>query len=223
MAQIINSLTNAIAYINTLMELDSDPPTSGDEDYTVWTNLINVAVNLWEKEEGVLWKELFVDLTDAATGDKTTVANDYSYTLPTDFKFPNSAYVWLGSGTNKTTLQVIKIEDKQLYENNSEEWCYFTPTALKINPNLTITAGYTISYSYYKWASALTTGTDTLEMSDPMFAVYYTVAQLSREEGNAEYLNIATQKLESMKTRNESTALYQKNAVTDPTGDGFGY
>lgn len=223
MAQIISTLTNAISYINTLMELDSDPPTSGDEDYTVWMNLLNVAINLWEKEEGVLWKELFVDLADAATGDTTTVADDYSYALPDDFKFPNSAYVWLGSGTNKTTLQVIKIEDKQLYENNSEEWCYFTSTTLEINPNLTITAGYTISYSYYKYATALTTGTDTLEMSDPMFAVYYTVAQLTREEGNAEYLNIATQKLEAMKTRNESTALHQPNTINNPAEDGFGY
>jgi len=223
MAQIINSLTNAIAYINTLMELDSDPPTSGDEDYTVWTNLINVAVNLWEKEEGILWKELFVDLVDAATGDKTTGASDYSYTLPTDFNFPNSAYVWLGTGTQKVALKVIKIEDKQLYENNSDNWCYFTKSTLRINPNITVEAGSTISYSYYKYATALTISTSTFDMSDPMFAVYYVVAQLTREEGNAEYLNIATQKLESMKTRNESTALYQKNAVTDPTGDGFGY
>ena len=223
MAQIISTLTNAISHINTLMELDSDPPTSGDEDYTVWMNLLNIAINLWEKEEGVLWKELFVDLTDAATGDKTTGAADYSYALPTDFKFPNSAYVWLGTGVQKVALKVINIADKQLYENNSDKWCYFTKSTLRINPNITIEAGSTISYSYYKWASALTTGTDTFEMSDPMFAVYYAVAQLSREEGNAEYLNISTQKLEGMKTQNESTALHQENSTISPVGEGFGY
>jgi len=218
MAKVISNLTNAIASINTLLELDSTPPTSGDEDYSVWTNLINVAVNIWENEEGVLWKELFCELADASDGGKTTVAGQYAYSVPTNFKSLNSGIVWV----DDAPFQVIKIEDKQLYDQNLGDWCYFTDTNLEFNPNLTITAGGTIKYNYYKDATALTTGTSTFEMSDPMFAVYYALAELTKEEGNQEALNIAMQKLEAMKTRNESTAYHQDNSVISPVGEGFG-
>lgn len=199
---VIKTLTNAIGYLNYLYEGDTDPPASGDDDFTYWTGLLNIAVNTWENEEGVLWNELFVKLEDAADGDKTTSADDYSYALPTNFRFPASGYVWLGSGTSKTALKVIKQEELTALENNSENWCYFTPTTLEINPNLTISAGETISYNYYKYATALSSGTDEFEMSDPMFAVYFTLAELRRDEGDNTSGAIATQKLEGMKTKN---------------------
>jgi hypothetical protein len=214
MAKIVSTLDGAITKLNSLLELDSTSPSSGDEDYTVWTDLINAGCNLWENEEGVLWNELFVKLADAPDGTKTTTTAN-TYTVPALFRFPASGYVWLGSGTNKTAYKVIRQQDLQLYENNSDNWCYFlmdgSPT-LEFNPNLTITTGQTISYNYYKYASALTTGTDTFEMSDPMFAVYYALSELTKEEGNAQALNIATQKIESMKTRNEQPAWYQSDS-----------
>ena len=218
MAKVITTLTDAISYINTLLELDSDPPASGDEDYTVWKNLINVAIDLWEHEEGILWKDLFVQLTNATGGEKTTVAGQHAYDVPTDFKFLNSGYVWV----DDTPFPVIRIEDLQLYDQNTTNWCYFTKTHLNFNQNLTITAGGTIKYNYYKNATAVSTGTDTFEMSDPMFVVYYTVAQLTKEEGNAESLSMASQKLEAMKVRNEAPAYYQDNSMLNPTGEGFG-
>jgi hypothetical protein len=219
MAKVITTLANAISSINTLLELDSTPPTSGDEDYTVWTNLINISVNIWENEEGTLWKELFTDLTSASDGGKTTVAGQYAYALPTNFRFLNSGYVWV----DDTPFTVIKIEDLQLYEQNLGNWVYFTETYMNFNPNLTIEGGSTIKYNYYKDATALTISTSTFEMSDPMFAVYYTLAELTKEEGNQEALNIATQKLEAMKTKNEMTAMHQDNTTINPVGDGFGY
>ena len=157
MAKIIDTLTDAIGMINTLYEFDSTPPTSSDEDYDVWTALLNAAKNLWESEEGVLWQELFVKLEDASTGDKTTDGTT-TYDCPTDFIFPASAYVWLGAGTNKQAYKIINIEKLQLYENNSERWCYFIKGAspkLEFNPNLTMDTGTTINYNYYKLAACL--------------------------------------------------------------------
>lgn len=224
MAAIISNLTDAISFINTLYELDSEPPVSGDEDYTVWTALLNVAKNLWENEEGVLWEELFVKLADAATGDKTTDGTT-SYTCPTDFVFSASAYVWLGSNTNKTPYKVIKIEDLQLYENNSENWCYFirgaSPT-LEFNPNLTIDTGSTISYNYYKSATKLTTGTDKIEMSDPMAAVMYVVGELKKEEGDTSALEILSQKIDAMKTKNRMPVWLQDDDLFSKTETGWG-
>lgn len=223
MAQVIVDLDDFISYLNTLLEMDSSAPSSGDEDYTVWTALANIAVDLWENEEGVLWEELFVKLADASDGNKTTSAATNSYTCPTDFRFPASGFVWLGSGTNKTALKVIKQAEIQLYENNTSRWCYFTrgssPT-LEINPNLTITAGYTISYNYYKYATKLSSGSDEFEMSDPMFAVYYAFSEIDKEDETAPA--ISSQKLEGMKTKNEMPAWLQEDSLMNKTEDGFG-
>lgn len=224
MAVVISSLTNAIAKLNSLYNGSSTPPSSGEEDYIVWTDLLNIAINIWENEEGVLWRELFVKLADAPDGTKTTTTAT-SYSVPSLFKFPNSAYVWLGSGTNRTPYKVVKQEDIQLYENNSENWCYFlmdTSPTLEFNPNLTITSGQTIAYNYYKKATALSSGSDTFEMGDPMFAVYYALSELKKEEGDTSALSIATQKLEAMRTLNSMVAKHQEDTTISPIGDGFG-
>ena len=222
MAEIVRTLDDAIDKLNALYNISSTAPTSGEEDYAVWTDLLNIAINIWEFEDGQKWRELFQELADAADGDTTTDGTT-SYTLPTDFREPNSAYVWTGSNTNKIPYKVIDIKDKQLYENDSAgRWCYFTTTTLEFNPNLTMTTGDTISYNYYKKATALTTGTDEFEMSDPMFAVYYALAELKKEEGDVTALTIATQKLQFMQTMNMSHADNQDSDLINPIGDGFG-
>lgn len=204
MARIVNTLGDAIEQLNALYEGDSESPSEGEEDFLVWTALLNAGVSIWEFEEGMLWRELIVKLADAADGDKTTDGG-HSYDCPTNFSFPQAGIVWLGTGANKTAYKVIPQNDVQLYENNGGRWCYFlqdgTPT-LEFNPNLTIISGQTINYIYYKFASALADEADTFEMSDPMFAVYYALSELKKEEGDTTALPIAQQKLEAMKTRN---------------------
>lgn len=225
MAKVITDLDDAIEYLNTLYESDSTAPTSGDEDYTVWTSLFNVAINIWENEEGVLWRELFVKLADASTGDKTSSSGDWSYDCPDDFKFPASGYVWLGSGTSKIPYKVIPQEKVQVAENDKGHWCYFlldTSPTLEFNPNLTIPDGYTISYNYYKNATAVSTGTGTFEMSDPFFAIYYALSELKKDEGDTSSLAIATQKLEGMRVRNVMPAWLQDDFNEFPADDGFG-
>lgn len=225
MAQVITNLNDLVQYVDTVYNTSDDPPVSGETDYTVWTALANIAVSVWENEEGILWNELFVKLADAATGDKTTSAGDFSYAVPTDFRFPASGFVWLGTGTAKTAYKIIKQQDVQLQENNNGHWCYFlmdgSPT-LEFNPNLTMLGGETISYNYYKHASKLTTGSSTFEMSDPMFAVYFVLAELKKEEGNAGELAMASQKLEAMKTRNVMPSWNEEDSFLRSPGTGFG-
>jgi hypothetical protein len=221
MAAVITTLDDAIQKLNTLYNGSTDVPVDGDEDYEVWKDLLNAAINIWEKEEGILWKQLFVNVTSASTGDKATDGGN-SYSLPSDFVFPNSAYVWLGTGTTKLAYKVIRIEDKQLYENDSGDWCYFTGTTLEFNPNITIDSGSTINYSYYKKATALSTSSSTFEMTDPMFAVYYALSELKKEEGDTSALTIATQKLDAMKTINSMTSEHQDNGFIDVNTEGFG-
>jgi len=226
MAKIINTLNDFVSYVNTLYNSSSSAPSSGEEDYTVWTSLANIAVNVWENEEGILWNELFVRLADASDGDKTTVKAQDSYDVPSDFRFPAGGYVWLGDNTAKTAYKIIKQQELQLYENNSENWCYFlmdgSPT-LEFNPNLTLAADYTINYAYYKYASKLSSSSDTFEMADPMFAVYFALAELKKEEGNAAELQLAQEKLSAMKVKNEMPTWLQEYSLINKTKQGFGY
>jgi hypothetical protein len=198
------TVTQAMAFLNTLYNGNSTPPTSGEEDWIVWLSLFNIAINVWESEEGMLWRQLFVKLSDAADGDKTATAGDYSYAVPTNFSQPASAFVWIGTGTNKTVYRVIDQKDLPLYETDDENWCYFlmdtTPT-LEFNPNCTVQAG-TINYVYYKTATVVTTGASTFEMADPMFAVYYALNELKKDEGDMTAGGVASQKLEAMRTKN---------------------
>lgn len=225
MTKVISTLDNAISYLNALYEADSTSPTSTDEDYLVWTSYFNLAINLWEMEEGMLWKELFVKLADASDGTKTTTANTFTYSVPSDFKFPASGYVWIGTAPNATAFRVLRQEEVQLFQNDTGNWCYFlmdtTPT-LEINPLVNLKTGSTISYMYYKNASKLSSGSDTFEMSDPMFAVYYALAELKKEEGDATANAIATQKLEAMRTKNMMPSWFQPSRVENFTDSGFG-
>jgi|GEM_PF-1392979 len=220
MATIISTADNAIGYLNTLYNASSTAPTSGEEDYIVWTSLFNIAINLWEMED--LWKELVVKLADAPDGTKTTTTGTYSYALPTLFSFPMSGFVWLGSGTSKTPYKVVKVQEKQLYENNSDRWCYFSNTTLEFNPNLTIPNAQTISYNYYKQATKIASGSTVFEMSDPMFAVYYALSELKKEEGDSSAAALATQKLNNMQDVNEMPAWYQQDSLLNQTDAGFG-
>ena len=225
MAQVITDLDDFVSYVNTLYESDSSAPSSGDEDYAVWTSLANISIGLWENEEGVLWRELFVKLADAADGDKTTSAGDFSYDVPTDFILPSSGFIWLGDGTTKTVYKLISQEEAHLRSADSDRWCYFlldgSPT-LEFNPNLTMTGGYTINYEYYKSASKVSSGSDPFEMSDPMFAVYYALSELKKEEGDTSAALVATQKLEGMKTKNMLPAWFQSDNLTNMVEHGFG-
>jgi hypothetical protein len=175
-------------------------------------------------EEGMLWNELYTTLAGAADGTKTTTTGTWSYAVPTKFVFPNAAYVWIGTGTSKVAVKVIEQADKQLYENNSDPWCYFlkNPTPmLYFNPNWVVPTG-TLNYEYYKTPTLMSAGEDIIEMSDPMFVVYYTVNELNKDTGDQSAGVIATQKMEAMKTKNAMGSPNEPTTVNSLIGDGMG-
>jgi hypothetical protein len=209
----------ALQQIHILLEKNIDYPTVGDEDYTVRLALLKDAVQTWENEEGVLWNELFVSLADAADGDKETVAEQSDYDCPSDFKFPAG---YLKIATNNF-YPLVRPENVQKYDpNNGERYWYVTGNkatgyTYHLHPIPTV-GGETINFNYYKNASLPTSGSSVLEMSDPQFAVYWALAELTKEEnpGLAQnYLDIAMAKLRAMRTKNIMPAFWQDNQIED--------
>lgn len=215
--------------IHSLYEGDTDVPSEGEEDYTVRTRLMNAAINRWEHEDGILWNELKVDLTDAADGDKTTSDGTLVYDCPTDFKFIEG-YVRLVDSGDSTYFTVVPAEKLQLFDNEDKKICSIIGNPkdgydLKFldDPD----GAYTIKYSYYKNADTLSATTDVPEMSDPYFIVYFVLSRLYENDNR---LGLATKsfqeaeaRLRQMRARNMQSGWYQDSRVEDyDTEQGVG-
>lgn len=208
--------------IHTLYEGDTDVPVFGDDDYTTRTRLSNAAINRWEREDGVLWNELWVKLADAADGTKTTSASTYQYACPTDFAFPGGYVRLFTTAGQSTYYSVIEPGKAQLWDNEDRKVCYFTGNpgdGYYVNFLDTHDASLTISYEYYKTADTLSNTTDVAEMADPYFMVYFSVSRLYELDNRISLSQKAFQEAESrlsqMRLRNMQPTWYQDSRVED--------
>ena len=196
--------------IHRIYQGDTDYPSSTEEDYTLRTGLINDAINDWAYNQGIYWKELFVDLADASDGDKTAVSSTEEYDPPSDFVFISS---WIKiTKTDGTSYyytyakpdEVMKIQ--KIDSSKRIFWITGSNTNKKIhilNP-----VDGTISYSYYKQTTELSSTTDKIEMSKPYFAIYSTVASLyeldNRNDMVSKYSQLAKNLMDEMIIENET-------------------
>jgi len=213
-------MTEATAqeYLHTLYEGDNSTPTATGNDYLARRILLNAAIGIWEVEE--IWNELYVNLSSAADGDKTTTADDSTYDTPTDFKFP-LGYLWIGT----TAYELIPPEDYTLMSSTSTGHRIYYVTGNKSSGyvinifNAPSSTGDTIRYEYYKEASTLTATTSVFEMSDPWFAIYFALSELFGQDGKdrkaAEAFALAASRLDRMKEINSMPGFYQRNAIQD--------
>lgn len=219
--------TEIITAIYYLIEVDSEPWGTGDDEYLTARGLANIAINRWAKYENTVWDELFVTLTDSDVslgGDKVTVANTYSYNCPSNFIRPSSFVRIDGEFYDvKKPQQIGELKD------SCGKWVYFTGNPktgydLHINPNLTVEAGKVIEYEYFCSETKFTTPTSVTEMSDPYFIVYFVAAHMGEDGINGDFYQMAEARLEQMRTVNMST-LYGISSNINSTLDndsGFG-
>lgn len=217
-------IINSVYY---LIEVDSEPWGTTDDEYITARGLANIAINRWAKYENTTWNDLFTNLTDSSAlllGDKTTIAATHSYNCPTDFIRPSSL-VRIGG----TFFDVRRPQQVAELKDSTDNWVYFTGNIkdgykLNINPNLTVNGGDTIEYEYYKKETSFSDPDDETEMSDPYFIVYYVAAHMGEEGINADFYQMAEARLEQMRTVNMST-LYGVSDNINSTLDndsGFG-
>ena len=221
------------AITHTLYQGDTDTPASTEDDWSVRLNLLKVAISVWDNEEGVLWAELWCQLSDAADGDKTVVAATVDYDCPSDFRFPGGYVRTTDSNGNHTYWPVVKAPKSELFKNEDVTLCWFTGnknTGFDLHFGKQPTAGHTINYPYYKEPFEPSAAAHVIEMSDPYFAIYHSLAKLHELDGEGDRATLAMAQAEmrmrNMRVRNVMPSWYAESYVPDrdfETGTpGFG-
>jgi hypothetical protein len=192
-----------IKSIYYLVEIDSEPWGTSDDEYLTARGLANIAIDRWEKYENTSWNELFAKYSDYESNNVTT--DSYSYNCPDDFVRPCSFV-----RVNGELYDVKKPQELASLKESTDKWVYFMGNpndgyTLNFNPNITMVADQTLDFEYYKSATKFTTSTDVSEMSDPYFIVYFVAAHMGDEGINTDYFQMAEARLEQMKTVNTSS------------------
>lgn len=220
------TLTNWQSLLHKLYQGDTDVPTSSEEAYTVRTALLEMAIRTWDGEEGILWRELWKQLSDASDGTKTTVASTTTYNCPSDMRRFLGGYVrTTDSAGTHTFYPVVEQHKAELFLNEDEELCWFTGSYTGSAGGFVLhfleapTAGLTINYPYYKVPTYPSSASDVIEMSDPLFAIEMALAKLHELDGEGDRATLAlakaTSRLKAMKINNAMPGWYQDNYAPD--------
>ena len=211
---------------------DADGWATTDDEYLVARKYANDAIFRWEFYDNTKWNELWTDLTSASDGTKTLTAGTWDYSCPSDMRYPASWVRTIGVNSSSVTFwRVIPVEKSADYADSTDKVCWFTGSikdgfTLNFNPKVTLTTGDTIKYEYYKQATTFSSSTDTTEMSDPYFIVYWILQRFLKNDGedNSQELQEADIRLEQMRTVNLSGLFGMKDAIDEPIGmnSGFG-
>lgn len=212
-------IINAIYY---LVEIDSEPWGTSDDEYLTARGLCNIAIDRWEKYENTTWNELFAKYSDYESNNVTT--DSYSYNCPDDFVRPCSFV-----RVNGELYDVKKPQEIASLKESSERWVYFMGNpndgyTLNFNPNLTMIPDQTLDFEYYKSATKFTASTDVTEIPDPYFIVYFVAAHMGDEGINTDYFQMAEARLEQMATVNMSGLYGISSNINNSldSNDGFG-
>jgi hypothetical protein len=189
-----------------------------NEDQKVRLALVNDKINMWENEDGILWRELFVSVQDRFTDEAT-------YPVP-DLILPANRIVSDGN-----YFEYISPELLQEQEKMSPFQKMFTITGGDTEKVINVPADRAneeFRFYYYKKARTYVTGEETepIEMADPYFIIYAVVAELFLDDGDTEKSSvatqIATQKLEGMKSKNSAVPVFVDTKQPDYQFKGFG-
>lgn len=172
--------TYAQTLIQAEVEQNTDTPDSDDAAY--WLVIANRLIGDWEETRE--WDELWT--YDSSAG--TITAGDTTYSCATNLrKLSENVELHLTTG-GISYIPVIDVADKQHYTQAETRAVYLTGSAGSYVLNLTWTPasgdpdeGATIKYPYYKYATRIASGSDTLEMKDPNWLVDAVVAEVSNQ------------------------------------------
>lgn len=211
--------TNILAAAYSNVEGDTTNWDSSSQDYLTARRWANQAISKWENyiivrngsQLPIRWRGLWTPLSASASDIvKTITAGTYTYTAPSDMKYPASYVRTVKNGVS-TYWDVFAPNYVPTLDDSTYHYCYFTGNpkdgfTLHFNSELTLTTGDTISYEYYKVATTLTAPSSTTEMDDPYFIIAYVSAMFMKDDDEAQYREFmleAEARLDQMATNNE--------------------
>lgn len=207
--------------IHALYKGNVSYPSEGEATYTYRTALINQAIQDWGYNQGVYWRELFTNLADAGSGDTATTANDTAYATPTNFQFISSYVKITDSDGNKYYYRFIKPDEFLTVQDRdtSEKVFYITGSNTTRYINIQAPVSGTLSYSYYKTPTELSSSSDKCEMSKPLFIVYSVVEILYEQDLRNDmvnkYQNLKKQVMDEMVLENDVAPYFTSQGVID--------
>lgn len=197
-----------------LLEKDSTPWATTDDEYSTARGFLNIGVTRWENYDNTTWRELWLMNTDALSslgGDTKVSASTWTYDTPSDFIRDGGYVTTTDSAGGITFYRVVPVEKANDYKDSTADVCWFTGNNntgrdLHFNPNTTLTAGSTIDYPYYKRATQSSAASTVLEVGDPNFLSYFIAAHMSEASDSVDgnFFQIAEELLSQMKTANYS-------------------
>ncbi len=212
------TITEVMNMIHIKYDFNVEYVEAGSDDYGVRLALVNDKINMWENEDGILWRELFTKITDRFTDEATFPVTDLI--LPANRILSDGNY-----------YEYISPELLQEQEKMSPGQLMFTITGGDTTKELNVPterANEEFEFYYYKKALQYVDGTETeaLEMADPYFAIYAVVSELFLDDGDTEKagvaMQIATQKLDGMKSKNAAVPVFVDTKQPDYQFRGFG-
>jgi hypothetical protein len=197
-------------------EKSVDTPDKTSEDYLVRLRYVRKAIEKWEGEQGMEWKELFGTLTGTLTNG---VCSDNTVAL-VDFKRPAG---FLKIGTDKYEYVRPEQMEKEERENSTKKIYTITGSKGAYSVVVAPAVSGTFTLNYRKNATKFYTGSETteIEMSDPTFILHDVLSQLYLDDDNTTQATVETQvassKMDAMRLANETIPFYQNNNVPSDT------
>jgi hypothetical protein len=205
-------------------------PATTDDEYIIFQELANEAINRWANYDGTYWKELFTTLTQA--GETITIQTGVSdYDAPDDFK-EAGGFVKI-KDANGNTVRTYAIQEPQEVQflTDSSQYCYFTgdPSngyTLHLNPAPdSAINGMSMDYDYYKLPTTFSGTSDVSEMSQPYFIVHralWSRFRGSRNPFSDEAKSDAEDILKTMQLDNNSGSWANPWSLADNSGSTWG-
>jgi hypothetical protein len=215
--------------------VEADTPNSGDDEYIIFTNLANEAINRWANYDNTFWKELYTTAQLADDGDTILDSTTTEYAAPSNMRVAGG-YVRVFDTNNVTQGRIPIIEPQEAqFMSDTGSYCYFIGDpnngfTLVINPSpRSEWNGYSIDYVYYKKPTTFSEPTDVSEMSQPYFIVHRALANRFRGSRNPYYQsakNDAEDTLRTMQMENNSGNWADPWKLSDRSdsqwGEGYG-
>lgn len=182
------------------------PPSSGTAKYNALLAIVDSVQKQWEDEPDVEWSSLYelVTLTPVVTATDTfALHDDINYLSRRE-----GEYVQVTDGTQTKNYKIVS--PNQLYATRYEDTVAQIGRNLKFSREFAADSsllGYSIKVPSITYTTDIETGTDILQIEDPLWAAYMTAYEFVRNDivkrnTKDDLLDLANQRMMKMKQKN---------------------